>query len=139
LEYQEFSELKDKITTEKLYLEEDIRSDQNIGNMIGESPAFQSVLRSIQIVAPTASTVLIQGETGTGKELVARAIHDLSARRKRSFVTNSTVRPFPPRCSKANCLGMRKVLSLAHSPRRLVPLSSRVRGRCSGRDRRDPT
>ena len=54
--------------------------------MIGESPAFQAVWRSIQIVAPTDSTVLVQGETGTGKELVARAIHDLSGRSKRSFI-----------------------------------------------------
>jgi len=54
--------------------------------MIGESPAFQSVLRSIQVVAPTDATVLIQGETGTGKELVARALHDLSGRRQRSFI-----------------------------------------------------
>ncbi len=84
--FKELSRLKDKIATEKLYLEDEIRFDQNIGNMIGESPAFQAVLRSIQIVAPTDATVLIQGETGTGKELVARAIHDLSARSKRSFI-----------------------------------------------------
>jgi formate hydrogenlyase transcriptional activator len=54
--------------------------------MIGEGPAFQSVLRSVQIVAPTDSTVLILGETGTGKELVARAIHELSGRKKGSFI-----------------------------------------------------
>ena len=86
LAYREISELKDKLAIEKLYLEDEIRSDQNIGSMIGESAAFQAVLKSIRIVAPTDSTVLIQGETGTGKELVARAIHDLSARCKRSFI-----------------------------------------------------
>src|SRR5208283_3798793 len=72
--------------TEKLNLEDEIRLDQNIGNMVGEAPAFQTVLKSIQIVAPTDSTVLITGETGTGKELVARAIHELSGRGKGTFV-----------------------------------------------------
>jgi DNA-binding NtrC family response regulator len=66
--------------------EDEIRSDQNVGNMVGESAAFQEVLRAIQLVAPTDSTVLIEGETGTGKELVARAVHALSNRSKRPFV-----------------------------------------------------
>jgi len=86
LAYRELSELKDRIATEKLYLEDDLRFDQNIGSMIGESPAFQAVLRSVQVVAPTDATVLVLGETGTGKELVAHAIHDLSTRGKRSFI-----------------------------------------------------
>jgi len=86
LAYRELSQLKDKLATEKLYLENEIRFDQNVGNMIGESPAFQAVLRGIQVVAPTDATVLIQGETGTGKELVARALHDLSGRKERSFI-----------------------------------------------------
>ena len=54
--------------------------------MVGESPGFQRVLKDIQVVAPTDAAVLIQGETGTGKELVAHAIHDLSSRSKRSFI-----------------------------------------------------
>jgi formate hydrogenlyase transcriptional activator len=86
LAFLELSQIKDKLANEKLYLEDEIRFDQNVGSMIGESPAFQSVLRNIQIVAPTDSTVLIQGETGTGKELVARALHDLSGRSQRSFI-----------------------------------------------------
>ena len=86
LAYREVSELKERLAKENLYLEDEIRFDQNVGSMVGESPAFQAVLRSIQIVAPTDSTVLIQGETGTGKELVARAMHDLSGRSKRSFI-----------------------------------------------------
>src|SRR5271157_4086671 len=86
LAYRELEELKDRLATEKLNLEDEIRLDQNIGNMVGEAPAFQTVLKSIQIVAPTDSTVLITGETGTGKELVARAIHELSGRGKGSFV-----------------------------------------------------
>jgi formate hydrogenlyase transcriptional activator len=84
--YRELEEMKERLATEKLYLEDEIRLDHNIGNMIGAAPAFQSVLKSIQIVAPTDSTVLILGETGTGKELVARAIHDLSERKKSNFV-----------------------------------------------------
>jgi formate hydrogenlyase transcriptional activator len=86
LAYRELSEIKDKLATEKLYLEDEIRIDQNLGNMIGESLAFQAVLSAIQVVAPTDATVLVEGETGTGKELVARALHDLSGRSKRSFI-----------------------------------------------------
>lgn len=86
LSWQELSEMKERLATEKLYLEDEIRVDQNIGNMVGQGLAFHSVLKSIQIVAPTDSTALILGETGTGKELVARAIHDLSPRKKGNFV-----------------------------------------------------
>ena len=86
LSYRELSEMKERLATEKLYLEDEIRLDHNIGNMVGEGPAFQSVLKSVQIVAPTDATVLILGETGTGKELVARAVHELSGRSKGSFV-----------------------------------------------------
>jgi formate hydrogenlyase transcriptional activator len=86
LVFSQLAEMKDRLITEKLYLEDEIRLDHNIGNMVGEGPAFQSVLKSIQTVAPTDATVLILGETGTGKELVARAIHELSSRSKGSFV-----------------------------------------------------
>ncbi len=86
LAYGELAEMKERLATEKLYLEDEIRLDHNIGNMVGQGLAFQSVLKSLQIVAPTDSTVLILGETGTGKELVSRAIHELSPRRKGSFV-----------------------------------------------------
>ena len=86
LAFREMEDLKDRLATEKLYLEDEICLDQNIGNMVGEGPAFQAVLRGIQTVAPTGATVLITGETGTGKELVARAVHELSGRSKGSFV-----------------------------------------------------
>jgi formate hydrogenlyase transcriptional activator len=86
LAFRELAEIKDRLATEKLYLEDEIRLDQNMGNMVGEGPAFQSVLKSIQIVAPADATVLILGETGTGKELVARAIHESSGRARGSFV-----------------------------------------------------
>jgi formate hydrogenlyase transcriptional activator len=84
--YQEISELKDKLAQEKLYLEEEIRSEMNFDNIIGNSPALKQVLELAEIVAPSDSTVLLLGETGTGKELIARAIHDRSRRKDRTFV-----------------------------------------------------
>ncbi|MEO8593219.1 MAG: sigma 54-interacting transcriptional regulator [Candidatus Solibacter sp.] len=86
LAFREVAEIKERLATEKLYLEDEIRGDQNIGNMVGEGPAFRAVVSAIQTVAPTDATVLILGETGTGKELVSRAIHEMSGRRKGSFV-----------------------------------------------------
>ncbi len=84
--FRELGEIKERLATEKLYLEDEIRLDQNIGNMIGNGPGFQTVVKGIHTVAPTGANVLIMGETGTGKELVARAIHELSGRSKGSFV-----------------------------------------------------
>jgi formate hydrogenlyase transcriptional activator len=86
LAFQEIGELKNKLAQEKLYLEDEIRSEMNFDEIVGESPALRSVLKHVETVAPTDSTVLIQGETGTGKELVARAIHNLSPRREHTFV-----------------------------------------------------
>ena len=86
LSFRELTQMKERLATEKLYLEDEIRVDNNIGSMVGGAPAFQAVLKGIQIVAPTDSTVLILGETGTGKELVARAIHELSGRTRGSFI-----------------------------------------------------
>ncbi len=86
LAYQEIAELKEKLSKEKLYLEEEIRTEYNFEEIIGESAALKRVLKQVETVAPTDSTVLILGETGTGKELIARAIHNLSERRERTFV-----------------------------------------------------
>jgi len=86
LAFQEIGELKNKLAQEKLYLEDEIRSEKNFDEIVGESPALRSVLKQVESVAPTDSTVLILGETGTGKELVARAIHNLSPRREHTFV-----------------------------------------------------
>ncbi len=86
LAYREISELKDKLAQEKLYLEEEIRSEMNFENIIGKSPALMHVLEMVETVAPNDSTVLLLGETGTGKELIARAIHDRSRRKDRTFV-----------------------------------------------------
>jgi formate hydrogenlyase transcriptional activator len=86
LAYREISELKDKLAQEKLYLEEEIRSEMNFENIIGNSSALKHVLELVETVAPSDSTVLLLGETGTGKELIARAIHDRSRRKDRTFV-----------------------------------------------------
>lgn len=84
--YREIEKLKNKVTEEKLYLEDEIRSEGNFEEIIGESAALRQILAQIERVAPTDSTILIRGETGTGKELIARAIHNLSTRRDRTLV-----------------------------------------------------
>src|SRR5947199_2461734 len=84
--YHEISQLKDKLTQEKLYLEEEIRSEMNFENIIGNSPALKHVLELVETVASSDSTALLLGETGSGKELIARAIHDRSRRKDRTFV-----------------------------------------------------
>jgi len=86
LSYAETMELKEQLSKEKLYLEDEIRSEHGFEEIIGRSSAIRGVLRSIETVAPTDSTVLIYGETGTGKELVARAIHERSSRNSKAFV-----------------------------------------------------
>ena len=84
LEYEKATKDRDKETKQRQYLEEEIRAE--FGSIVGESPALKSALHLVSVVAPTDSSVLIQGETGTGKELIARAIHNLSGRRDRAFV-----------------------------------------------------
>jgi formate hydrogenlyase transcriptional activator len=86
LAFEKIRELRKRIEDEKVYLEEEIRSEYRFDEIVGNSPALRRVLRQIETAAPTDSTVLIQGETGTGKELVARAIHQLSGRNHATFV-----------------------------------------------------
>jgi len=86
LAYREISELKDKLAQEKVYLEEEIRSELNFEQIVGSSPALKHVLELVETVASSDSTVLLLGDTGTGKELIARAIHDHSRRKDRTFV-----------------------------------------------------
>jgi formate hydrogenlyase transcriptional activator len=86
LQYGEIEGLKNKLASEKRYLEEEIKAEYNFGEIVGQSRVLRDALEQLKTVAPTDSVVLICGETGTGKELIARAIHDLSARRERTMV-----------------------------------------------------
>ncbi|HTS28149.1 MAG TPA: sigma 54-interacting transcriptional regulator [Bryobacteraceae bacterium] len=84
--FGEVSDLKNQLAQEKLYLEDEIRSELKFEEIVGRSEALRRVLEQIETVAPTDSTVLIYGETGSGKELIARAVHNLSARKSSAFV-----------------------------------------------------
>jgi len=84
LEYERATKDRDKETKQRRYLEEEIRAE--LGEIVGESPALKTALSLVSVVAPTDSGVLILGETGTGKELVARAIHKLGSRSEKTFV-----------------------------------------------------
>jgi formate hydrogenlyase transcriptional activator len=86
LAYREVAELKDKLAQEKLYLEDEIRGEIDFEGIVGQSSALRHVLNLVETVAPSDSTVLLLGETGTGKELIARAIHERSRRKDRTFV-----------------------------------------------------
>jgi formate hydrogenlyase transcriptional activator len=86
LDYYQVAESRQRLAEERVYLNEEIRSGQNFEEIVGSSAALKNVLKQVAIVAPTDSTVLILGETGTGKELIARAIHNMSARRDHTFV-----------------------------------------------------
>jgi formate hydrogenlyase transcriptional activator len=86
LAFRAVAEPKEKLAREKLYLEEEIRSERGFEQIVGNSPALKQVLELVETVAPSDSTVLLLGETGTGKELIARAIHEHSRRKDRTFV-----------------------------------------------------
>jgi formate hydrogenlyase transcriptional activator len=85
--YQEIASLKARLEKENVYLREELRAEHNFEEIVGNSPALLKTLRAVEQVAPTDSTVLIYGETGTGKELVARAIHSRSTRNGRALVS----------------------------------------------------
>lgn len=86
LAYGEIASLKDRLAQEKLYLEDEIRGEMDFEGIVGQSSALRHVLDLVETVAPSDSTVLLLGETGTGKELIARAIHDRSRRKDRTLV-----------------------------------------------------
>jgi PAS domain S-box-containing protein len=120
--FAEIKTLKDQLAQEKLYLEEEIRSERGFEEIIGESVELKRILKQMETVAPTDSTVLIEGETGTGKELIARAIHNLSSRRERTFVKISCA-AIPMGLLEAECSGTRRVPSPGPSHRGLDVLS----------------
>jgi formate hydrogenlyase transcriptional activator len=86
LAFRQIADLRDKLSQEKKYLEDELNMEHRFEDIVGESTGLKHVLKDIETVAPTDATVLIQGETGTGKELLARAIHRLSPRRERTFI-----------------------------------------------------
>jgi len=86
LAFREIAQLTEKLAEERLYLESEIRTEHPFEEIVGESRPLRDALRHVETVAPTDATVLVLGETGTGKELIARAIHDRSGRRERTFV-----------------------------------------------------
>jgi formate hydrogenlyase transcriptional activator len=86
LAYEEIEALKARLEEENVYLQEEVRTEAAFGDVVGESPAILGVLASVRKVAKTDSTVLVTGETGTGKELIVRAIHDLSRRKDKLLV-----------------------------------------------------
>ena len=86
LAFQEIHALNDQLAKEKTYLEDEARTEHNFEGIVAVSAALRRVLQQVETVAPTGSTVLIRGETGTGKELIARALHELSPRKGRTFV-----------------------------------------------------
>ena len=86
LGYEEIAALKARLEEENVYLQEEVRTEAAFGDVVGESPAMLDVLASVRKVAKTDSTVLVMGETGTGKELIVRAIHDLSRRKDKLLV-----------------------------------------------------
>jgi formate hydrogenlyase transcriptional activator len=86
LAYRQIGELTEKLAQEKLYLEDEIRGEMDFEGIVGQSSALRHVLNMVETVAPSDSTVLLLGETGTGKELIGRAIHDRSKRKDRTFV-----------------------------------------------------
>jgi len=84
--FREIAALKEQLARENAYLEEEVRTEHNFGDIVGGSEALVRVLKEVETVAPTGSTVLIRGQTGTGKELIARALHNLSPRQGHTFV-----------------------------------------------------
>ena len=94
LAYREIATLKDKLAQQKLYLEDEIRGEMDFEGIVGQSAALRHVLNLVETVASSDSTVLLLGETGTGKELIARAIHERSRRKSATF---------PPRSSRNYC------------------------------------
>ncbi len=93
LAFKQIAELRDRLAQEKQYLQDEINVENRFDDIVGESTGLRNVLRQIETVAPTDATVLIQGETGTGKELLARAIHRLSPRSERTFIKLGCCRP----------------------------------------------
>lgn len=105
--YEEIRSLKEQLEQENVYLRDEMTASVDFNQLVGESPALQKTLKAIEHVAPTDSTVLITGETGTGKELVAQAIHRLSPRKDKSLITVNCA-ALPPTLIESELFGHEK-------------------------------
>ncbi|MBX3303076.1 MAG: sigma 54-interacting transcriptional regulator [Nitrospira sp.] len=105
--YEEIRSLKEQLEQENVYLRDEIKAAIDLKTLVGESPALQKTLKAIEQVAPTDSTVLIMGETGTGKELVAQAIHQLSVRKDKPLITINCA-ALPPTLIESELFGHEK-------------------------------
>jgi formate hydrogenlyase transcriptional activator len=105
--YEEIRLLKEQLEQENVYLRDEMKASVDFNTLVGESPALQKTLKAIEKVAPTDSTVLITGETGTGKELVAQAIHHLSPRKEKPLITVNCA-ALPPTLIESELFGHEK-------------------------------
>jgi formate hydrogenlyase transcriptional activator len=127
LEYEKATKDRDKETRQRLYLEAEIRAE--FGEIVGESPALKTTLSLVSVVAPTDSSVLILGETGTGKELVARAIHKLGSRSEKGFVKLNCAAILLD-SSRVSCSATKREHLPAPSPKKRDASSSPTKVRC---------
>ncbi len=127
---EELSQLRARLEQDNNYLREEIRADHSADGMVGSSPAFRELASRVQLIASTSATVLITGETGTGKELVARAIHNLSDRRERPLVKVNCA-AIRRAWSRASCSATSKAHSPAHPNGALDALNTPMGARCS--------
>ena len=116
--YDQIRQLKDQLEQENVYLREEMGASLDLKSLVGDSPALQKSLRAIEMVAPTDSTVLITGETGTGKELVAQAIHRLSPRRQNALITVNCA-ALPPTLIESELFGHEKGAFTSATSRKL--------------------
>lgn len=116
--YDQIRQLKDQLEQENVYLREEVGASLDLKSLVGDSPALQKSLRAIEMVAPTDSTVLITGETGTGKELVAQAIHRLSPRQHKPLITVNCA-ALPPTLIESELFGHEKGAFTSATSRKL--------------------
>ena len=131
LAYQQISALRDRLTDEKVYLEDEVTRGHEFKEIVGRSRALAGVLHQVRTVAPTDATVLLLGETGTGKELVARAVHDASRRSAQTLRPRELRRAARQASSRASCSATRRARSPAPCRRRSDASSWRTAARCS--------
>ena len=129
LAYREIAELKDKLAQEKLYLEDEIRGDIDFEGIVGQSAALRHVLNLVETVASSDSTVLLLGETGTGKELIARAIHERSQRSERILVKLNCA-AIPTGLLESELFGHERGALQARLHRKLAGWSWPIEARC---------